>query len=52
MPGVRVTRTGEIRHCQGTVLADWAAGTIRGTSVIELAAGGLIRSVASLAKQP
>ena len=25
MPGVRMRRVGEVRHCQGTVLADWTA---------------------------
>ncbi|MEO8096669.1 MAG: SRPBCC domain-containing protein [Acidobacteriota bacterium] len=31
MPGIRLERRGEIRHCQGTVLADWAAVTADGT---------------------
>lgn len=25
MPGLRLERTGDVRHCQGLVLADWAA---------------------------
>jgi len=25
MPGIRMQRKGEVRHCQGTVLADWVA---------------------------
>jgi hypothetical protein len=25
MPGLRLERTGEIRHCMGQVLADWKA---------------------------
>jgi uncharacterized protein YndB with AHSA1/START domain len=25
MPGLRIERTGEVRHCQGLVLADWVA---------------------------
>jgi len=25
MPGIRLQRKGEVRHCQGTVLADWIA---------------------------
>lgn len=25
MPGIRMVRRGEVRHCQGTVLADWIA---------------------------
>ncbi len=42
MPGLRLERKGDVRHCQGTVLADWVAlgtdGTQRasGTSVFVL----------------
>ena len=50
MPGVRLRRNGDIRHCQGTVLADWIAtrdgqplGT--GTNVFVLEPGGRIGSV-------
>jgi hypothetical protein len=25
MPGFRMERKGDVRHCQGTVLADWIA---------------------------
>jgi hypothetical protein len=25
MPGIRMVRRGDVRHCQGTVLADWIA---------------------------
>ena len=25
MPGLRLQRDGDVRHCQGTVLAEWAA---------------------------
>src|SRR6185436_2683682 len=51
MPGMRLTRSGDARHCQGTVLADWtAAGPDgqprgRGTNVFVLGADGLIESV-------
>jgi uncharacterized protein YndB with AHSA1/START domain len=51
MPGMHVARDGEIRHCQGTVLADWTARTAdgqargRGTTVFVLDADGLIESV-------
>jgi uncharacterized protein YndB with AHSA1/START domain len=51
MPGMRIQRDGEIRHCQGTVLADWVALTAdgqergRGTNVFVLDAGGRIASV-------
>ena len=51
MPGIRLQRRGEIRHCQGTVLADWIAtgneGQQRGsgTNVFALGADGRIESV-------
>jgi uncharacterized protein YndB with AHSA1/START domain len=51
MPGVRLQRKGEARHCQGTVLADWTAagpdGTSpgQGTSVFMLGPNGRIESV-------
>lgn len=52
MPGMRITRDGNVRHCQGTVLADWVArGTDgqergRGTNVFVFGPAGDIRSVA------
>jgi len=51
MPGLRMTRHGEVRHCQGTVLAEFVAaaadGTIRatGTNVFVLSANGRFASV-------
>ena len=51
MPGFRLTRSGDPRHCQGVVLADWTAtgpdGQVRakGTNVFTLGAEGLIESV-------
>jgi uncharacterized protein YndB with AHSA1/START domain len=27
MPGIRMTRTGEVRQCQGMVIAEWSGGT-------------------------
>ncbi len=51
MPGVRMQREGEARHCQGTVLADWTAtgpdGTPRGqgTNAFMLGPDGRIESV-------
>ena len=36
MPGLRMTREGEIRHCQGMVLAQWVA---RGADGAERARG-------------
>jgi hypothetical protein len=51
MPRMRIRREGEIRQCQGTVLADWVArGTDgaergRGTNVFVFRAAGRIASV-------
>lgn len=51
MPGLSLARDGDIRHCQGVVLADWVArladGTerARGTNVFTIAADGRIESV-------
>jgi uncharacterized protein YndB with AHSA1/START domain len=51
MPGVRLRRSGDVRHCQGTVLCDWRVvmpdgqqkGT--GTNVFTLGPDGRIESV-------
>jgi uncharacterized protein YndB with AHSA1/START domain len=54
MPGIRLERRGDVRHCQGTVLADWVArstdGQVKtsGTSVFSLAPGLRIDSVTSV----
>lgn len=51
MPGLTLRRTGDVRHCQGTLLVDWAAvgtdGTKRGagTNVFVLQADGKVDSV-------
>lgn len=51
MPGIRLERRGEVRHCQGTLLVDWVAlgpdGATRGTgsNVFDLDPDGLIDSV-------
>jgi uncharacterized protein YndB with AHSA1/START domain len=51
MPGMRLQRQGDARHCQGTVLADWTAvgpdgqPRGRGTNVFSLDAEGRIESV-------
>jgi hypothetical protein len=51
MPGIRMTRTGDIRHCQGTVLAEWTAQSpegqprANGTNVFVFGADGRIESV-------
>ncbi len=34
MPGIRLTRQGVTRHCQGTVLADWTATSSDGRTVM------------------
>jgi uncharacterized protein YndB with AHSA1/START domain len=51
MPGIRARRKGDVRHCQGTVLVDWAAAgpdgqeRMKGTNVFTLQADGRIESV-------
>jgi len=54
MPGMKLERVGEPRHCQGTVLADWVAkgpdGSERGrgSNVFTLDADGRIQDVVGL----
>jgi uncharacterized protein YndB with AHSA1/START domain len=54
MPGVRIERTGGVRHCQGIVVADWIAraadGTERGRgqNVFALGGDGRIEDVVGL----
>lgn len=54
MPGVTLKRTGAVRHCQGTVLADWVATgpdgkeMTRGTNVFQFGHTGKIESVVGL----
>ena len=51
MPGMRLERAGSIRHCQGTVLADWVARGAdateqgRGTNVFDFDVEGRIAEV-------
>lgn len=51
MPDMRLTRSGDVRHCQGTLLVDWIAASRdgqergRGTNVFTLRGDGLIESV-------
>jgi len=58
MPGMRLEREGDIRHCQGTVLADWIARGAdgqergRGTNVFVLGAGARIESVTGFWNPP
>jgi len=58
MPGMRLERDGDIRHCQGTVLADWVARTVdgsergRGTNVFALGHHGRIEAVTGFWNPP
>lgn len=58
MPGIGLRRKGDIRHCQGTVLADWVAvgsdgkERMSGTSVLVFDADRRIASVTSFANPP
>jgi uncharacterized protein YndB with AHSA1/START domain len=58
MPGLRLRRVGEVRHCQGTALADWVAVAAdgqergRGTNVFLLDADGRIESATGLWSPP
>ena len=51
MPGVRLERHGDARHCQGTVIVDWIANNAEGqaqgsgTNVFTLAPDGRIQAV-------
>jgi uncharacterized protein YndB with AHSA1/START domain len=54
MPGVRLERKGDVRHCQGTVLADWVAKSsdgqekMSGTNVFVFAPDLRIESVTGI----
>jgi len=51
MPGMRISREGDVRHCQGLVLADWIARGAdgqergRGTNVFRFDAAARLREV-------
>lgn len=51
MPGIRLRRDGDVRQCQGSAMADWAAvdgegqARMSGTSVYEMGADGRIEAV-------
>jgi hypothetical protein len=51
MPGISMARVGDVRHCQGTALADWVAVATdgaersRGTNVFVFGPTGKIESV-------
>jgi uncharacterized protein YndB with AHSA1/START domain len=55
MPGIGLRRKGDVRHCQGTVLADWIAADkdgkerMTGTSVFVFSPDGTIDSVTGFA---
>jgi uncharacterized protein YndB with AHSA1/START domain len=54
MPGLQMQRDGDVRHCQGTAIADWIARAAdgqeraRGTNVFVFNADGRIESVTGL----
>jgi len=54
MPGLSLQRDGDVRHCQGTVLADWIAtgpdgqSRGRGTNVFVIGADGRFTSITGL----
>jgi hypothetical protein len=58
MPGISLRRKGDVRHCQGTVLAEWvAAGAdgqerMSGISVLTLRPDGKIDSVTGFTNPP
>ena len=58
MPGIRLERRGAVRHCQGTVLADWAGVAtdgqerMSGTNVFVLGADGRIESATGFTTPP
>lgn len=58
MPGMVLKRTGDVRHCQGTVLADYAVtgpdGKVRasGTSVLAFGPSGVIETATSVMNPP
>jgi uncharacterized protein YndB with AHSA1/START domain len=58
MPGLRLERRGDVRHCQGTALADWVGlGTngeerFKGTNVFVFGATGQIESVTGIWAPP
>jgi uncharacterized protein YndB with AHSA1/START domain len=58
MPGIRLERQGSVRHCQGTVLAEWVARAVdgqvkmSGTNVFVLGPGLKIDSVTGVPSVP
>jgi uncharacterized protein YndB with AHSA1/START domain len=58
MPGIELRRKGEVRHCQGMVLADWVAvgsdgqERLSGTNVFVFGPEGRMESVTGFANPP
>jgi uncharacterized protein YndB with AHSA1/START domain len=58
MPGVRMRRKGEVRHCQGLIVADWVATSgdgkelMSGLNVFEMRPDARIRTVTGLLNIP
>lgn len=58
MPGIGLRRKGDVRHCQGTVLAEWVAAgcdgkeRMSGVSVFTLRQDGRIESVTGFTNPP
>jgi uncharacterized protein YndB with AHSA1/START domain len=58
MPGVRMRRKGEVRHCQGTIVADWVATSgdgkelMSGLNVFEMRPDARIHTVTGLMNIP
>src|ERR1700733_10623771 len=58
MPGIRMRRKGEVRHCQGTIVADWVATSadgqegMSGINVFVMGPGGRIDTVTGLMNLP
>src|SRR3984957_2744295 len=58
MPGIRMRRKGNVRHCQGTIVADWVATSadgqerMSGMNVFAMGPSGRIDSVTGLMNMP
>ena len=58
MPGIRMRRKGDVRHCQGTIVADWVAISadgqerMSGINVFVMGPGGRIDTVTGLMNLP
>jgi uncharacterized protein YndB with AHSA1/START domain len=58
MPGIRLRRKGDVRHCQGTLVADWVATSedgqerMSGINVFVMRPDGRIDSVTGLLNMP